>query len=69
MAPKLEIGDCEIGELWRRYRPLEGHDDQANLILALIRMLIVQQARNIQYGKWPERLSTRCGHPESFGGK
>ena len=47
MAPKPEVADAEIGELWRRYRPLEGRDDHAGLILALIRKLIVQQARNI----------------------
>ena len=57
MAPKTELRDSDIGELWRRYTSLERRDDQANLILALIRKLIVQQARNIPYGSWRERLS------------
>ena len=54
---KAELDDKHIGELWRRHRPLEGGDDHADLILALIRKLIVQQARNIPYGSWIERLS------------
>jgi hypothetical protein len=57
MAPKPELQNTEIGELWRRYRPLEGRNRQADLILALIRKLIVQEARNIPYGTWRERLS------------
>ena len=57
MAAKSELQDVEIGELWRKYRPLEGRDDHANLILALLRKLIIQGARNIPYGDWRERLS------------
>ena len=57
MTPKPELEDRYIGDLWRRYKPLEGRDDQADLILALIHKLIVQQARNIPYGTWRERLS------------
>ena len=55
--PKLELEDNYIGELWRRYRPLEGRDATADLVMALLRKLIVQQARNIPYGNWNERLS------------
>jgi hypothetical protein len=54
---KPELHDTNIGELWRQYRPLQGRDDTADLIVALIRKLIVQQARNIPYGNWQERLS------------
>ena len=57
MAPEKELQDNYIGELWRRYRSLEGRDDHADLILALIRKLIIQGARNIPYGNWRERLS------------
>ena len=57
MPPKTELQDSDIGELWRQYRPLEGRDDHADLILALIRKLIVQQARDIPYGNWSEKLS------------
>jgi hypothetical protein len=57
MPPNTELQDSYIGELWRRYRPLEGRDDYADLILALIRKLIVQQARDIPYGNWSEKLS------------
>lgn len=57
MAPKPELQNTDIGELWRKYRPLEGQDDQADLILALIRKLIIQGARDIPYGSWCERLS------------
>ena len=52
-----ELQDMEIGQLWRRYKPLEGGDANADLVLALIRKLIVQQARNFPYGTWRERLS------------
>ena len=54
---KPELRDTDIGELWRQYRPLEGSDDHADLIVALIRKLIIQEARNIPYGNWSERLS------------
>jgi hypothetical protein len=57
MASKPELQDNDIGELWRRYTPLQGQDDHADLVVALIRKLIVQQARNIPYGNWQERLS------------
>ena len=42
---KEELEDKDIGELWRRYRPLEGRDDQADLVVALVRKLVVQGAR------------------------
>ena len=57
MAPKQELQNNDIGELWKRYKPLEGRDDHADLILALIRKLIIQAARDIAYGSWRERLS------------
>ena len=52
-----ELQDMEIGQLWRRYKPLKGADANADLVLALIRKLIIQEARNIPYGRWRERLS------------
>lgn len=55
--PKPELQDSYIGYLWRRYRPLAGRDDHADLIVALIRKLVVQQARNIPYGSWRDRLT------------
>jgi hypothetical protein len=64
MPAKTELQDNYISELWRRYRSLEGRDDHADLILALIRKLIIQGARNIPYGNWRERLS----HPlQTYG--
>jgi hypothetical protein len=57
MAPKQELQDSYIGELWGRYRPLKGQDDHADLIVALIRKLILQGARDVAYGTWRERLS------------
>ena len=57
MARKPELKDSDIGELWRRYRELEGRDDHADLVVALIHKLIVKQARDIPYGSWQERLS------------
>ena len=39
MAQKPELQDRYIGDLWRKYKPLEGRDDHADLILALIRKL------------------------------
>ena len=54
---KEELEDKDIGEWWRRYRPLVGRDDQADLVVALVRKLVVQGARNIPYGNWQERLS------------
>ena len=36
MTSRQELQDKEIGALWRLYRPLEGRDDHADLILALI---------------------------------
>jgi hypothetical protein len=57
MLEKTELQESYIGELWRRYKPLEGRDDHADLIVALIRKLIVQQARDIPYGNWSEKLS------------
>jgi hypothetical protein len=54
---KPELSNRDIGELWRRYRPLEGRDHHADLIVALIRKLIIQQARDIPYGNWSEKLS------------
>jgi hypothetical protein len=46
-TPKAELKHVYIVELWRHYRPLGGRDDHADLIHALIRKLIVQQARDI----------------------
>ena len=57
MAPKPELQNTDIGELWRRYKPLEGRDDHADLILALIRKLILQGARDMAYGSWRDKLS------------
>ena len=57
MGTRPELQDEEIGELWRQYRPLEGQNTNADLVMALLRKLIVQQARNIPYGNWQERLS------------
>ena len=57
MAPKTELQNTAIGELWRKYRPLEGRDDDADLILALIRKLILQGARDVAYGSWRDKLS------------
>ena len=57
MAPKPELQNTDIGELWRRYKPLEGRDDHADLILALIRKLILQGARDVAYGSWRDKLS------------
>jgi hypothetical protein len=54
----------EIGELWRRYKPLEGRDDTADLVLAMIRKLVTVGADAIPYGDWKDRLS----HPlRSYG--
>ncbi len=57
MTTRPELHDNEIGQLWRRYKPLEGQDATADLVMALLRKLIIQQARNIPYGNWEERLS------------
>jgi len=42
---------------YRRYRPLESRDATAALVMALLRKLVVEGARNIPYGNWQERLS------------
>jgi hypothetical protein len=61
---KPELMDKEIGDLWRLYRPLEGRDKYADLVMALLRKLVIQGARNIPYGDWRERLS----HPlQTYG--
>jgi hypothetical protein len=58
MAASLrDLQDKDIGELWRRYRPLHGSDAVADLILALIRKLIVTSANSIPYGSADERLT------------
>jgi hypothetical protein len=57
MARKQELQNTDIGELWRTYKPLEGRDDHADLILALIRKLILQGARDMAYGSWKDKLS------------
>jgi hypothetical protein len=57
MAPKQELQNNDIGELWKRYKPLEGGDDHADLVLGLIRKLILQEARDVAYGSWREKLS------------
>jgi hypothetical protein len=36
MAPPLKFEGKQIGELWRRYRPLQGKIANADLVLALI---------------------------------
>jgi hypothetical protein len=64
MATRRELQNKEIGELWRPYKPLEGRDATAELVMALLRKLVIQGARNIPYGNWQERLS----HPlETYG--
>lgn len=60
MAPKPEkpeLQDSYIGELWRRYKPLEGRDDHADLVLAFISKLILLGARDVAYGSWRDKLS------------
>ena len=48
-----------VGELWRRYRSLEPQDANADLVMALIRKLIVQQAVvNLRDTEW-SRLRAR----------
>jgi hypothetical protein len=61
MATRRELQNKEIGELWRRYKPLEGRDATAELVMALLRKLVIQGARNIPYGNWQERLSHPLG--------
>jgi hypothetical protein len=64
MTIRPELQDKEIGELWRRYKPLEGNDATADLVMGLLRKLVIQGARNIPYGNWQERLT----HPlETYG--
>ena len=54
----------EIGDLWRRYKSLEGKDETADLILAMIRKLVSVGADGIPYGDWKDRIS----HPlRSYG--
>jgi hypothetical protein len=64
MTTKPELPDREIGELWRRYKPLEGQDASTDLIIALVRKLVIQGAKDIPYGNWEEKLS----HPLSTYG-
>jgi hypothetical protein len=66
MAPKQELQNNDIGELWRRYRPLEDRDDHAELVLALIRKLILQGARDMAYGSWKVKLWTAPLRLERF---
>ena len=47
MAPKPELQDSYIRDLWRRYNPLEGRDDHADLVLALIRKLICREPETL----------------------
>jgi len=39
--------DHEVGELYRRYQPLQGEDPTADLLLALIRKLVYDQVSAI----------------------
>jgi len=50
----------EVGELWRRYKPLEG-DSTADLVLGLIRKLVFDGAHAFPYGDWAGRVT----HPLS----
>ena len=54
---RRELQDSEIGDLWRRYKQVEGQDASTDLIVALLRKLVIQGARNIPYGNWDERLA------------
>jgi hypothetical protein len=63
-ARRKTLQNREIGELWRRYKPLEGKDDTADLVIAMIRKLIAVGADAIPYGAWKDRVS----HPlRSYG--
>ena len=56
-SPQRELEDKRIGELWRRYRPLQGKDAVADLVLALIRKLVIVHGNSIPYGYWEDRLT------------
>jgi hypothetical protein len=63
-----KLDDKDIGELWRLYRPVQGRDPGADLVLALIRKLVCDQALSVLYGNWKDRLShplRRYGIPPS----
>jgi hypothetical protein len=47
MTTRPKLQDKEMGELWRRYKWLEEQDAIADLVMALLRKLIIQGARNI----------------------
>lgn len=55
------LTDHEVGDLWRRYRPLQGTDPTADLILGLIRKLVTELARSVPYGSWNDRLMHPLG--------
>jgi hypothetical protein len=40
MTIRPQLQDKEIGELWRRYKPLEGNDATADLVMGLLRKLV-----------------------------
>jgi hypothetical protein len=62
--PERALEDQQIGELWRKYRPMEGKDTTADLVIALIRKMVLELAWNVPYGSWRERES----HPlRKFG--
>jgi hypothetical protein len=52
-----KLANHEVGELYRHYPPLQGKDPSADLVLALIRKLVHDQAMAIPYGDWVDRLS------------
>jgi hypothetical protein len=56
-----EIEDKEVGELWRRYKPLQGQDTTADLVIMLIRKLVIDSARSIPYGWWDEKMKHPLG--------
>ena len=60
MPATTDLEDKAIGDLWRRYHPLRG-SEPADLIVALIRKLVIQQALMIPYGDWKDRLSHPLG--------
>jgi len=57
LSTACTLEDHKVGELHRHYQALQGKDPTADVVLALIRKLVHDQASAVPYGNWVDRLS------------
>ncbi len=51
------MNDLQTGGLWVQYQSLRGKDEAADAVLATLRVLVQDRAREIPQGDWKDKVT------------